>query len=79
MGLDRSLSVSDPLGYLDTVKNRSQNHPDVYDEVLEIMDRVQKNHKCVPSVTVSERLTRLTFKGRHHFIARQRYSPPTRL
>lgn len=33
----RSLNVNDALGYLDEVKNRFQNNPDVYNRFLEIM------------------------------------------
>lgn len=42
----RSLNVNDALGYLDEVKNKFQNNPDVYNHFLEIMKDF-KSQRCV--------------------------------
>ena len=43
---NRPLNVSDALGYLDAVKNKFQNNPDVYNNFLEIMKDF-KSQRCV--------------------------------
>ena len=46
---NRPLNVSDALGYLDAVKNKFQNNPDVYNNFLEIMKDF-KSQRCVLSL-----------------------------
>ncbi|KIJ29114.1 hypothetical protein M422DRAFT_54338 [Sphaerobolus stellatus SS14] len=57
---NRHLNVHDALGYLDAVKNKFQNNPDVYNDFLEIMKDFKSQRIDTPGVI--QRVSTL-FKG----------------
>ncbi|KAF8518600.1 paired amphipathic helix, partial [Gautieria morchelliformis] len=63
---DRPLNVSDALGYLDEVKNRFQDRPDVYNHFLDIMKDFKSQVLTTPGVI--ERVSTL-FSGHPELIS----------